>query len=291
VASRHTVVVKLSIQPCALHEFPLDDRYEQRSGAFGSPRGVSRLGALKVRCVHDGGHDQVQSLPQKTSFEPFSGTEQDPLSRPRDALPNLSGRVVATRPCDPSSAAARQIIRRLGSGGRGRDRRRSYDAEWPRRFEAERATLERVLSPWLHGGIEHIGSTAIPGISAKPIIDMIAAVRELDEARAAYEPLAAEGYISEPHRPEIAHHFAKPALELGVRTFGLHLTQPSSSLWRERIAFRDALRADPALAADYEAMKLRLACEHSADLEAYTNGKREFVHRVLVGAETEFEWR
>ena len=104
-----------------------------------------------------------------------------------------------------------------------------YDPEWPRRFEAERALLERVLAPWLEGGVEHIGSTAIPGIAAKPIVDMIAGVADLEEARAAHGPLEAEGYLSEPHRPEIAHHFAKPALELSVRIFGLHLTEPSSS--------------------------------------------------------------
>jgi GrpB-like predicted nucleotidyltransferase (UPF0157 family) len=166
-----------------------------------------------------------------------------------------------------------------------------YDPDWPRRFEAERALLERVLAPWLDGGIEHVGSTAIPGISAKPIVDMVAGVRDLEEARAAYAPLEAVGYVDEPHRPEIAHHFAKPALELDARRFNLHLTEPSSSLWRERLAFRDALRADPALAAEYEALKLRLADVHSGDVRAYTDEKRDFVHRVLVGAGIEFSWR
>jgi GrpB-like predicted nucleotidyltransferase (UPF0157 family) len=165
-----------------------------------------------------------------------------------------------------------------------------YDPEWPRRFEDERALLERVLAPWLEGGIHHIGSTAIPGIAAKPIIDMMAGVRDLDEARAAYGSLEAEGYGHEPHRPEIAHHFAKPALELSARMFGLHLTEPGSSLWVERLAFRDALRADPALAAEYETLKLRLARSES-DIDAYTNGKRAFVHRVLVDAGVDFAWR
>ena len=166
-----------------------------------------------------------------------------------------------------------------------------YDPGWPRRFEAERAFLEPILAPWLEGGIEHIGSTAIPGIAAKPIVDMVAGVRDLEEARAAYGPLEAAGYIDEPHRPEIAHHFAKPMLELDARRFNLHLTEPSSSLWRERLAFRDALRADRSLAAEYEALKLRLAHRHPGDVKTYTNGKRDFVHRVLVAAEVEFSWR
>jgi GrpB-like predicted nucleotidyltransferase (UPF0157 family) len=66
----------------------------------------------------------------------------------------------------------------------------AYDSEWPCRFGEERRLLEPVLAPWLEGGIHHVGSTAIPGVSAKPIIDMIAGVRDLEEARAAFEPLA-----------------------------------------------------------------------------------------------------
>jgi GrpB-like predicted nucleotidyltransferase (UPF0157 family) len=160
-----------------------------------------------------------------------------------------------------------------------------YDPEWPRRFEEERALLERVLAPWLEGGIHHIGSTAIPGISAKPIVDLMAGVRDLGAARSAYLPLEAEGYVDAPHRPSIAHHFAKPSAE--DAEFGLHLTEPGSDLWRERLAFRDALRADATLAAEYEALKLRLAGE-AADAGAYTLGKREFVGRVLASSGIEF---
>jgi GrpB-like predicted nucleotidyltransferase (UPF0157 family) len=152
-----------------------------------------------------------------------------------------------------------------------------YDPNWPRRFEAERAQLEEVLAPWLSGGVHHIGSTAIPGIAAKPYIDMMAGVASFEEARAAYEPLRAHGWEHTPHRPGIAHHFSKPGA-------GLHLTEAGSDVWRERLAFRDALRADPELAAEYGALKLRLAQEHPDDLQAYTNGKRAFVGRVLAEA-------
>lgn len=157
-----------------------------------------------------------------------------------------------------------------------------YDPEWPRRFGAEQALLERVLAPWLEGGIHHVGSTAVPGIAAKPIVDMIAGVRDLDEARAAYAPLGEIGYVDAPHRPAIAHHFAKPTQERPE--FGLHLTEPGSDLWRERLAFRDALRRDPRLAAKYEVLKLELADEHGGDVAAYTAGKRAFVARVLADA-------
>jgi GrpB-like predicted nucleotidyltransferase (UPF0157 family) len=159
-----------------------------------------------------------------------------------------------------------------------------YDPEWPRRFDAERALLERVLAPWLEGGVHHVGSTAVPGLAAKPLIDIVAGVRDFEEARAASEPLAELGYVSEPHRPGIAHHFAREIVAQShkVDGFGLHLTEPGSDLWRERLVFRDALRADAELAAEYEALKLRLAREHPDDRFAYTAGKREFVARVLA---------
>jgi GrpB-like predicted nucleotidyltransferase (UPF0157 family) len=159
----------------------------------------------------------------------------------------------------------------------------SYDAEWPRRFEVECAVLERVLAPWLEGGIHHIGSTAVPGLASKPIIDMMAGVRDLQEARAAFGSLGNESYVYAPHRPGIAHHFAKPSVRLRETSHGLHLTEPGSDLWRERLAFRDALRGDRALADEYEALKLQLGQEHSKDGTAYTAGKRDFVIRVLAG--------
>lgn len=156
-----------------------------------------------------------------------------------------------------------------------------YDSTWQKLFETERALLERILEPWLEGGIHHIGATAVPGLAAKPIVDMMAGVRNLDAARAAYAPLREASYHSTPHRPGIAHHFSKPSPELETATHGLHLTEPESDLWRERLAFRDALRADASLADEYEALKLRLATEHGAGVGGYTADKRPFVARVL----------
>jgi GrpB-like predicted nucleotidyltransferase (UPF0157 family) len=116
----------------------------------------------------------------------------------------------------------------------------------------------------------------VPGLPAKPIIDMLAGVRDLDEARAAFAPLEALGYTYRPHRPE-AHLFVA-----GGR--GLHLTVPGSDLWRERLAFRDALRADPALRAEYAAWK----AEHAGP-GGYTADKRPLVLHVLAAAGIELK--
>ena len=153
------------------------------------------------------------------------------------------------------------------------------DPGWPKAFELERARLRPILAPWLSAGVVHIGSTAIPGLAAKPVLDMMAGVGDLDAAAAAIVPLQDLGYIHGPHRVD-ALHFHRSDVNL-------HLTEPGSPLWRERLAFRDALRADSALAAEYGALKRVLASAHSDDLAAYTGAKRSFVRRVLRGAGVE----
>jgi GrpB-like predicted nucleotidyltransferase (UPF0157 family) len=124
----------------------------------------------------------------------------------------------------------------------------------------------------------------VPGLAAKPILDMIAGVADLRAASAAVPALLALGYLQGEHRPHEALWFAKYAPgEPDRATHGLHLTEVGSSLWRERFAFRDALRADPELVREYAALKTRLAAEHT-HLPAYTRDKREFVASVLEGA-------
>jgi GrpB-like predicted nucleotidyltransferase (UPF0157 family) len=121
-----------------------------------------------------------------------------------------------------------------------------YSAAWPESFRQEARLLTARLAPWLSHGIEHIGSTAVPNLSAKPILDMLAGITDLDAAREAIPVLAELGYRHADHRPHEALWFYKqPGEKYEDRTHQLHLTQPDSTLWRERLAFRDALREAP----------------------------------------------
>lgn len=159
-----------------------------------------------------------------------------------------------------------------------------YDPDWAVRFEQERVRLERLLAPWLSEGVHHIGSTAVPGLAAKPILDMMAGVTDLAAARPAVAVLQGHGWVHAPHRPE-AYWFYRPPNSLGhEHTHHFHLTQPGSALWRERLAFRDALRADPALREEYQVLKQHLARRHGDDGTAYSADKRAFVARVLARA-------
>lgn len=155
-----------------------------------------------------------------------------------------------------------------------------YDASWPSRFAEERGVLERVLAPWLTGPIEHIGSTAVAGLVAKPVIDIMAAVASLDASRPALAVLAPLQYVYFPYRADIMHWLCKPSDE--VRTHHLHLVPFGSALWRERLRFRDRLRADARVAAEYAALKLALAARYEFDRTAYTDAKEPFVRRILA---------
>ena len=156
-----------------------------------------------------------------------------------------------------------------------------YAAAWPAAFEVERAQLESILAPWLAGRIEHIGSTAVPGLCAKPVIDIMAPVHSLDASRPAIDAAVAAGYVYAAYKAEFMHWFCKPSP--GHRTHHLHLLPLDSALWQQRLAFRDALRRSPALAGEYAALKRQLAARFRFDREAYTEAKGPFIERVLRG--------
>jgi len=149
--------------------------------------------------------------------------------------------------------------------------------EW---IEPERQRLAEVLEPWMAGPIEHVGSTAIPGLTAKPIIDIMVAVRTLEESQPAIDLLRGLSYLYFPHRADVMHWFCKPSS--AFRTHHLHLVPLGSKRWVECLGFRDAVRSDRALVAEYAALKHRLAEQFKFDREAYTDGKAPFVERVLL---------
>ena len=154
-----------------------------------------------------------------------------------------------------------------------------YDLSWPDKFESERQILARVLAPWLAGPIEHVGSTAVPGLDAKPVIDIMVAVDSLDASRPAISSAEAAGYIYWPYKAKVMHWFCKPSD--AHRTHHLHLVPYGSNLWEARLAFRNALQADVQLAQEYARLKHDLARKFRDDREAYTQSKSAFVRQVL----------
>lgn len=156
----------------------------------------------------------------------------------------------------------------------------AYDAAWPALFEAEKAQLEPLLAPWRRGPLEHIGSTSVPGLRAKPVIDIMVGVTSLPDSQPAIVALTRAGYQYSEYKTEVMHWFCKPSF--AFRTHHLHLIPYGSPLWLDRLAFRDLLRNDLAWRADYLALKLELASEFEHDRDAYTEGKSSFIKRALA---------
>lgn len=159
-----------------------------------------------------------------------------------------------------------------------------YSAEWPVCFRAVREELLSVFAP-IEVAVEHIGSTAVPGLAAKPVIDVLLGARALADVESRIEPLGEHGYsYVQKYERELPmrRYFVKPAAT-SLRVH-LHAVELGSLLWQEHLAFRDALRTDATLSSRYQSLKLRLAEEFAADKSAYTVAKGPFIRSVLATA-------
>jgi GrpB-like predicted nucleotidyltransferase (UPF0157 family) len=155
-----------------------------------------------------------------------------------------------------------------------------YDPTWVESFAVQQAKLTALLSPWLAGAVEHIGSTAVPGLRAKPVVDVLAPVRSLVDAHHALPLLERDGWLHWAQDPNRRYRmwFLRPHPE--TRTHHLHVIEDQGRI-SSLLAFRDALRSDAQLREAYESLKARLAQEHRTDREAYTDAKTTFVERTL----------
>lgn len=161
----------------------------------------------------------------------------------------------------------------------------SYNPDWPAAFAAEAERLRfAIAQPALV--IEHIGSTAVPGLAAKPVIDIMPGVESALELDACVKPLVAIGYTYIPDYEDVMpfRRFLRKALTPDQRPgFNLHIVARGSKFWHEHLGFRDRLRHDQELAQRYEALKRELASQHT-DTNEYAGAKTEFIVSALAAA-------
>lgn len=161
---------------------------------------------------------------------------------------------------------------------RGKVKLLPHDPKWIKSFEKEKSKLETF------GKIEHVGSTAVPGLCAKPIIDIAIGVPSLknNEVEKYKKPLAQidYNYIRE-ERPD-EHLFVKGPEEL--RTHYLHMVEIDSQAWRDYILFRDYLIADPEVREEYTKLKQELYKKFADDRKSYTAGKIDLVQKIIKQA-------
>jgi GrpB-like predicted nucleotidyltransferase (UPF0157 family) len=156
---------------------------------------------------------------------------------------------------------------------------RSYDRRWPLLFERERIVLQGAIGEWATAGIHHIGSTAIPGVDAQPVIDLMVGVADLSGFEVCSGPLAELDYMvtsddgSEPLR------LRKPGS--GPPLYELCVVSSEDPLFVETLAFRDVLRIDRQVAIGYAGMKRDLADRCAGDRQRYEAAKVELIQAVL----------
>lgn len=154
------------------------------------------------------------------------------------------------------------------------------DPSWSARYEAESARILAALPDELVARIDHVGSTSVPGLPAKPVVDIQLSVTAMVPRDAYLDPLEALGYRWVPDGFDDAHEFFSIDDLAGERWINLHVTQAGSEWERRHLAFRDALRADPDAAAAYATLKRDLAAAHPRDIVRYVQGKSAFIRAV-----------
>ena len=166
-----------------------------------------------------------------------------------------------------------------------------YDPEWPELFRQEKKHLLSQLPNDLIRRIEHFGSTAVPGLSAKPIVDILVEVTDLEATRVRIAPvLESQGYdyfwrpTHGDDGPPFYAWFIKRDPQSGVRTHHIHMVAEDFVEHWDRLFFRDYLIEHPEVAEEYGRLKTRLASASQQDRVAYTRGKTEFVLKVTQQA-------
>ena len=167
----------------------------------------------------------------------------------------------------------------------------AYDPQWPVMFQREKEHLLACLPVNLIRRVEHFGSTAVPGLAAKPVVDLLVEVADLQATRDRIAPLLeAQGYeyfwrpTHGDDGPPFYAWFIKRDPASGVRTHHIHMVESDFAEHWERLLFRDYLIEQPQVASDYQDLKYRLAAAHPNDRVAYTQGKTEFILRVMKQA-------
>jgi GrpB-like predicted nucleotidyltransferase (UPF0157 family) len=152
------------------------------------------------------------------------------------------------------------------------------DASWPDDYRSARDEILACLGDGCLAGIEHVGSTAIPGLAAKPVIDMVAAVHDVSLIEEIAEKLAPLGYTAWHSTP--GRRTLQRRDDRGNATEHLHIVALDSREWRNQIRFRDLLRAEPTLRIEYEKLKFELADRYE-DTQDYSEAKSSFIQGLL----------
>jgi GrpB-like predicted nucleotidyltransferase (UPF0157 family) len=152
-----------------------------------------------------------------------------------------------------------------------------YNSDWEQLFEDEKSRLQEVVGAYVLE-IQHVGSTSIPGMIAKPIIDIAIAVQNFEDATICIKPIEQLGYEYRGENGIPRRHFF---IKGNPRTHHIHMNEISSRDWLNQIAFRNYLIQHPGIAKEYAELKVKLAQSYPTNSQSYTESKTPFVNHVL----------
>ncbi len=166
-----------------------------------------------------------------------------------------------------------------------------YNPNWPEVYKLERDKIKEKIGEYI-ASIDHIGSTAVEGLVAKPIVDILIGLNSLDDAQFCIPKLEELNYEYVPEFEDVLpdrRYFRKPPTGQGSRDFHVHMVEIKTYFWKRQLILRDYLRKFPEVANEYGELKLRLASELQDNREAYTEGKTDFIMSILEKVEKETE--
>jgi putative glutamine amidotransferase len=286
------------------HGVPIDETESTHEVAVGSGSRLSattKAASLSCRSHHHQGVDVVGDGLVATGHSPDGLVEaiervvDDPDDEEQTWMLGVQWHPEDTADADPAQQAlfdAVALIARLrgtrARPGESEGRSRGYgvapaDPTWADRYEVEAARIVAALPDALVTRIDHVGSTAIPGLAAKPIVDIQLSLTALSPREDYVGPLTELGYrhVLDPYTDD--HEFFSRDLD-GERRFQIHACRTESEWERRHLAFRDWLRAHPEDAAAYAALKRRLAEAHPHDLIGYVREKAPFIRSIEAKA-------
>ncbi len=159
-----------------------------------------------------------------------------------------------------------------------------YNPQWPQMYEQEKARIQEAIGEYLID-IQHVGSTSIPGLSAKPVIDIMAVIRNISLVEQCIKPLETLDYFYQGEGGIPGRHFFRKPIDISRgRTYHMHMVEKGHDQWAMYQLFREYMLLHPESVQAYDRLKRELAINYGADRVAYTNAKAPFIESIIRAA-------
>ncbi len=160
-----------------------------------------------------------------------------------------------------------------------------YNPQWPQMYAQEKARIQDAIGEYLID-LQHVGSTSIPGLSAKPIIDIMAVIRDISLVEQCVKPLETLDYLYRGEGGIPGRHFFHKPIDISHtgRTYHMHMVEKGHDQWAMYQLFREYMLLHPESVREYDRLKRELAVKHGSERTVYTNAKAPFIESIIRAA-------